>query len=153
MALSHWCRQPHRWGTEEVETERRVLDAFRAVHFFEQGHRPNMQAMPAAYLQQRRSLVHTAVQMADTLELPVGGGCVAEAQTTHPQLLRISVQLLRPQPARPPAALPAAHGCFGPNCWCIGRGECRAAAVLQIHAALWLTKCRAAWNCSTTAAH
>eukprot|EP00891_Asterochloris_glomerata_P006084 jgi/Astpho2/6084/Aster-04031 len=47
-----------------------VLDAFRAVHFFEQGHRPNMQAMPAAYLQQRRSLVHTAVQMADTLELP-----------------------------------------------------------------------------------
>ena len=73
IGAAHRRRQSHRWGTEEVETERRVLDAFRAVHFFEQGHRPNMQAMPAAYLQQRRSLVHTAVQMADTLELPVGG--------------------------------------------------------------------------------
>ena len=73
-----------------------MLDAFRAVHFFEQGHRPNMQAMPAAYLQQRRSLVHTAVQMADTLELPVGGDCVAGAPLTHPQLLPVSVRLLRP---------------------------------------------------------
>ena len=40
LVCSHWCRQPHRWGTEEVETERRVLDAFRAVHFFEQGAPP-----------------------------------------------------------------------------------------------------------------
>ena len=61
-----------------------MLDAFRAVHFFEQGHRPNMQAMPAAYLQQRRSLVHTAVQMAATLELPVGMWLCYWVLATHP---------------------------------------------------------------------
>ena len=126
-----WCRQSHRWGTEEVETERRVLDAFRAVHFFEQGHRPNMQAMPTAYLQQRRSLVHTAVQMADTLELPVGAGCVAGAQATHPQLLRAAAPLTY--------KVPGSSACCQSLLW----------AWLWMHCNQMQSCCNAAISCSS----
>ena len=109
-----------------------------------------MQAMPAAYLQQRRSLVHTAVQMADTLELPVGGGCVAGAQATHPQLLCISgrcctLDLLGPWQL---CLLPVASLTAWWVHWLNQMQSCCSAA---ISCSSVLTTCRAAWSCSTAA--